>query len=193
MSADDTANLLYLSLLGSVLIFWFLVQNRRSLGKVMQHAAIWALIFLGAIAVVGLWDDIRQTVAPRQAVFAEQGRIEIPLSSDGHYYATLNINGQPVRFMIDTGATGTVLSRDDATRVGISPDDMAFFSTAITANGTVRTAPVVLANVDFGPFSDQGVNAYVNDSEMRDSLLGMSYLNRFDRLEISNGRMVLER
>lgn len=193
MSADDTANLIYLSLLGSVLIFWFLIQNRGSLGKVLQHAAIWALIFFGAIAVVGLWDDIRQTVAPRQTVFAEHGRIEIPLSSDGHYYATLNINGQPVRFMIDTGASGTVLSRDDATRVGVTLDDMSFYSTAITANGEVRTAPVVLANVTFGPFSDQGVNAYVNDSEMRDSLLGMSYLNRFERLEISNGRMVLER
>ena len=193
MSADQTANLLYLSLLGSVLIFWFLVQNRRSLGKVLQHAAIWALIFLGAIAVVGLWDDIHQTVAPRQTVFAEQGRIEIPLSNDGHYYATLDINGQPILFMIDTGATSTVLSREDAKRAGISPDDMAFFSTAITANGEVRTAPVVLANVNFGPFSDQRVNAYVNDSDMRDSLLGMSYLNRFDRLEISNGRMVLER
>lgn len=193
MSADQTGNLIYLVLLGAVLVFWFLVQNRGSLGKTMQYAAVWVLIFLGGIAVVGLWDDIRHTLVPSQTVDAESGRIELPLSEDGHYYALLNVNGTPLRFLVDTGATSTVLAKSDAQRVGLDPDNLPYFSTAMTANGPVKTAPVVLDTVSFGPFEDTRVAAYVNDGEMRESLLGMSYLNQFDRIEITRGTLLLER
>ncbi len=63
----------------------------------------------------------------------------------------------------------------------------------MTANGPVQTAPVELARMSLGPFSDTDVRAYVNDGEMEQSLLGMTYLQRFDRLEISGGEMILER
>ncbi|MGB0439794.1 MAG: retropepsin-like aspartic protease family protein, partial [Paracoccaceae bacterium] len=71
--------------------------------------------------------------------------------------------------------------------------DLAFFGEAMTANGMVRTAPVLLDRVALGPFQDSNLPASVNAGEMRQSLLGMSYLQRFDRLEISNNRLVLER
>jgi aspartyl protease family protein len=55
MNTDDTGRLLYLGLLLMALIGSFLMGNRQSLGKTAQQASIWAFIFLGAIAVVGLW------------------------------------------------------------------------------------------------------------------------------------------
>ncbi len=78
MSSLAFGNLAYLVLLGGVLVFWLFVQNRESLGKKAQAAAAWGLIFLGTIAAIGLWDDIRQTVTPQQAVFADQGRVALP-------------------------------------------------------------------------------------------------------------------
>ena len=193
MSAMDYGNLAYLVLLGAVLVFWFFVQNRQSLNKTLQHGAVWGLIFLGVIAAAGLWGDIRQTVQPQQLVMEDAGRIEVPRGPDGHYYLTVDINGTPVRFVVDTGATGMVLTQDDAQRVGLTDDDMIFYSEAMTANGTVRTAPVRLDDVAVGPFHDQGVRAFVNEGQMSKSLLGMEYLNRFARLEINNGRLILER
>ena len=193
MSAMDYGNLAYLVLLGAVIVFWFVVQNRQSLNKTLQQGAVWGLIFLGVIAAVGLWGDIRQTVQPQQLVMSEAGRIEVPRGPDGHYYLTLDINDVPIQFVVDTGATTMVLTREDATRVGLKEEDVIFYSEAMTANGVVRTAPVRLADVALGPFHDQNVRAFVNEGEMTKSLLGMNYLNRFARLEINNGRLILER
>ena len=193
MTDFDMGRLAYLILLLAVLLFWFLAQGRANMNRTLQHAVLWGLIFLGVVAAVGLWDDIRQTVRPTQAVFADQGRVELPRAADGHYYVTLDVNGAAVDFVVDTGATSIVLTRADATRAGLNEADLAFFSEAMTANGTVRTAPVTLDAVTLGPFRDTRVPAFVNAGEMEQSLLGMTYLQRFERLEISGGTMVLER
>ncbi|ETX14658.1 aspartyl protease [Roseivivax halodurans JCM 10272] len=193
MSGDDIGTLVYLGLLGAVLIFWLVVQGRNSMNKMLQQMAVWVLIFLGVIAAVGLWGDIRQTVAPQQTVMAREGRIVLPRAPDGHYYVTLDVNGEPLRFMVDTGASGTVLTKADAERAGLREDEFAFYSEAMTANGPVRTAPVTLDRVSLGPFTDEDVSAYVNEGEMSQSLLGMSYLRRYARIEIAGGELVLER
>jgi aspartyl protease family protein len=193
MSEMDYGNLVYLVLLGAMVTLWFFVQNRQSLNRTLQQGAVWGLIFLGTIAAFGLWGDIRQTVNPQQLVLSETGRIEVPRGPDGHYYLTLDINNAPVRFVVDTGATSMVLTKTDAERVGLTEDDMIFYSEAMTANGPVRTAPVRLDAVALGPFHDANVRAFVNEGEMRQSLLGMEYLSRYARLEIANGRLILER
>lgn len=193
MSSMEIGNLVYLGLLGGVLLVWFFLANRDGLGRKLQHAAAWGLIFLGTIAAIGLWGDIRQTVLPRQAVIADEGRVELPRAPDGHFYADVEVNGTPARFMVDTGATGTVLTRDLARRAGLAEDDVVFYSEAMTANGAVRTAPVTLDRVALGPFVDRDVAAYVNEGEMSNSLLGMSYLRNFSRVSIEGDRMVLER
>ncbi|KUF11952.1 retropepsin-like aspartic protease family protein [Pseudoponticoccus marisrubri] len=193
MTGDQTASLIYLVLLGGVILTWYVVANRGGLGKMAQHLAAWGLIFLGVIAAYGLWADIRQTVMPQQSVFAEEGRIELPRAPDGHYYVTLDVNGQPLRFVVDTGASAMVLTQEDAARAGLQQDELFFFSEAMTANGAVQTAPVTLDRVALGPVTDRNVRAYVNSGEMSQSLLGMSYLDRFARIEISGGKLVLER
>ncbi|EAU44658.1 retropepsin-like aspartic protease family protein [Salipiger bermudensis] len=193
MTGHEYGRLAYLGLLALALVLWFFFRDRTRLGLKLQYLGVWALILLGAIAAVGLWGDIRQTVMPQQAVFAEDGRVALPRAPDGHYYVSLDLNGVPTRFVVDTGATGMVLSRNDAERAGLTPDQLIFRGQANTANGMVRTAPVRLESVGLGPFTDRNVRAYVNEGEMRTSLLGMSYLQRFDRLEISNGQLILER
>ncbi|MCU4653904.1 TIGR02281 family clan AA aspartic protease [Roseibacterium sp. SDUM158016] len=193
LDGDQIASLVYLALLVTAIGGWLVTSNRRSLGKLAQYAAVWGFLFLGAIVAVGLWGDIRNTVTPRQSVMMEGARIEVPQHIDGHYYVTLDVNGAPVRFVVDTGATDMVLSRADAVKAGIDLDRLVFSGRANTANGMVETAPVTLSSVQLGPVAEQDVRAVVNGTDMEDSLLGMSYLQRFERLEISGGRLVLER
>jgi aspartyl protease family protein len=95
--------------------------------------------------------------------------------------------------VVDTGATELVLSRSDAERAGLDTEALIYSGQAFTANGMVQTAPVVLETIALGKAIDLGVPAVVNGAEMQDSLLGMSYLQRFDRIEISGGTLVLER
>jgi aspartyl protease family protein len=193
LTGEQIGSLVYLLLLAAVIGGWFFVSQRGNLGKLVQYAAIWSFIFLGAIVAVGLWTDIRQTVVPRQSVMMDGARVEVPRHSDGHYYLTMEVNGTPIRFVVDTGATELVLSREDAERAGLETDALIYSGQAFTANGMVQTAPVLLETVALGKALDLGVPAVVNGAEMQDSLLGMSYLQHFDRIEISDGTLLLER
>lgn len=193
MNEFDTANLIYLVVLGSAVMLWFFAANRNSLGKSLQQAAMWGLIFIGVIAVIGLWDDIRSTVAPSQLVSNDGARIELPRAPDGHYYLDARVNGAPLRFVVDTGASDIVLSRADAIQVGLHPDGLAFTGQANTANGIVRTAPVRLESFEVGGVTDRGLRAVVNEGALDESLLGMRYLQRFSTVQISGGKLVLER
>lgn len=193
MTGEQTASLIYLVLLGSVIAGYFFLSGRTNIGQSLRQAGVWALLFIGVIAAYGLWSDIQSSVMPRQAVFEDEGRIEIPLSPDGHYHMTLRVNGEPIRFVVDTGASDIVLSAADAARVGIPSEELAFSGSARTANGIVRTARVWLDDVRLGPIADQGVPALVNGGEMSGSLLGMAYLNRFDEVRFGGGEMVLIR
>ncbi|PHP29565.1 retropepsin-like aspartic protease family protein [Limimaricola cinnabarinus] len=192
MSPDNLASLAYLGLLGAAIAGWFVVQNRDRLGQLAQQAALWALIFIGVIAAAGLWGDIRDDVTPRQTMVGAQG-IEVPQARDGHYYLTLDINGTPVEFVVDTGATDMVLSREDARRAGIDPEALNYFGSAVTANGTVRTARVTLDSVALGQIEDEGLGAVVTDGDLSASLLGMGYLRLFGRIEIEGGKLMLTR
>jgi len=192
MADIETGRLAYLILLGIAVVGWFLAQNRESLGKTAQQAVVWGLIFIGVIAGFGLWSDIRDDVTPRQSVTGS-GIIEVPRSFDGHYYLVLQINGKSINFVVDTGATDVVLSRSDAVQVGINLGDLIYSGTASTANGVVKTARVRVDEFKLGSIIDKNIPVYVNQGEMDGSLLGMSYLQRFERIEISGNKLILTR
>ena len=192
MNPDDLPRLLYLGLLVAVLIGSLLVSNRGNMGKMLQQAAIWGLIFVGTIAGYGLWSDISRDLTNRQSIVTA-GTIAVPRSPDGHYYVTAQINGVPIEFVIDTGATDMVLSQADATAAGLNPDTLRYLGSAMTANGQVRTAPVTLDKVNLSGIEDSNVRAVVNEGAMDGSLLGMGYLSRFSNIQISDGQMILTR
>lgn len=189
----DYGRVIYLVLLLLAVGSWVFVQNRQTLGKTVQQLAIWAFIFLGVIAGYGLWDDIRSTVRPQQSVITNTGQIEVPRSADGHYYLTLDVNTVPITFLIDTGATDVVLNAGDARKAGIDPDALAYLGRANTANGEVRTASVWLDSVSLGAITDNNIRVWVNQGELDQSLLGMSYLQRWSSIEIRNGSLLLTR
>lgn len=192
MNADQIANLAFLGLLGAAIAGSYFMSQRGNLGKTAQQAAVWGLIFVGVIAAVGMWGDIRNTVSPRQQIDAA-GEIVLPRQPNGHYYLTLDVNDVPVDFVVDTGASQIVLSQEDAARVGIDPASLRYLGVANTANGQVRTAPVWLDRISLGEMQDFEVPAVVNDGQMDGSLLGMTYLDSFDTIQIRNGELILQR
>lgn len=192
MNADQIANLAFLGLLGAAIAGSYFMSQRGNLGKTAQQAAVWGLIFVGVIAAVGMWSDIRNTVSPRQQIDAA-GEIVLPRQPNGHYYLTLDVNDVPVDFVVDTGASQIVLSQEDAARVGIDPASLRYLGVANTANGQVRTAPVWLDRISLGEMQDFEVPAVVNDGQMDGSLLGMTYLDSFDTIQIRNGELILQK
>ncbi|NOD75182.1 MULTISPECIES: TIGR02281 family clan AA aspartic protease [unclassified Ruegeria] len=193
MDGGSFGQLVYLVILGTVLVFWFISYNRQSLNKTLQQVMAWVFIFVGVIAIIGLWEDIRSTVSPAPQMTVTGETIEVPRAYDGHYYLPVLVNGEPINFLVDTGASQIVLSAQDAKRAGIDPDQLNYFGRALTANGEVRTAPVRLETLTVGPITDQNVSAWVNEGELHKSLLGMDYLHRFSNIQFANGRMILSR
>lgn len=192
MDGDSFARLGYLALLLAAVGGWVIVEYRGRMGQALRVAAAWGLIFLGVMAAYGLWTDIRGPQAIPDQILTETGRVELPRAPDGHYYATLTVNGVDLRFMADTGASTMVLTKADARAIGLDPAALLYLGEAYTANGRVRTARVTLDTVSLGPFADSNVSAWVNEGEMDISLLGMDYLGRF-RIEIAGDKMILGR
>lgn len=190
MDGDSTARLIYLGLLLASLGGWLVVEFRRRGGQTLRAGLAWGLIFLGILAGVGLWDDIRRDIRPAQMASSEA--VTIPRAADGHYYARLTIGGQEITFMADTGASAVVLSPQDARRLGIDPAGLVYLGQAMTANGPVKTSTVTLRDVELGPFRDARLTAQVNGAEMDVSLLGMDYLGQF-AIAIAGDEMVLRR
>ena len=189
---DEFARVAYLVLLLIAVGGFLLVELRERPGKTLRMVAAWGLIFLGAIALAGLWPDIRNAISPEARVL-EGNRIEVPVGNDGHYHLTAQVNDVNVRFVIDTGASSIALGPRDAERVGIDLENLAYIGQAQTANGTVETAPVRLDSVIIGDIRDEGVPAMVLRADLDQSLMGMSYLSRFARVSIEAGRLILER
>ncbi|PWG18186.1 retropepsin-like aspartic protease family protein [Salibaculum griseiflavum] len=192
MTGDQTASFIFLALLGVAILGSYIAHSRLKGSQMLQQAMIWVLIFVGAIAAAGLWQDMKGDLTLTQATISDN-MVEVPRGRDGHFHLDLQINGVTVPFLVDTGATQVVLTRADAARVGLDPAELNFIGTAFTANGEVRIAPVVLERVTLGPIEDRNLRATVNSGQMEQSLLGMTYLNRFERIEIQNDRLVLTR
>tara|TARA_R110002020_G_scaffold201075_1_gene403563 strand:+ start:20 stop:601 length:582 start_codon:yes stop_codon:yes gene_type:complete len=191
MAELDTGHLIFLVVLLAMVAGWFFMQTRQGLNKTLQQAVVWGMIFVGAAAAAGLWQDISRTAGPRQISVTDSGQISVPQARDGHYYLTAEVNGTPVRFVVDTGATDIVLTQADALNIGLDPDNLSYPGRAGTANGEVRTAFVRLDNITLGDSVHLDVPAVVNQGQMNQSLLGMGYLQRWGRIEIAGGELIL--
>lgn len=189
LDSDATMRLLYLVLLLAFIVAFGFGAGRFGLGR-LRDLAIWLLIGAMLVIAYASWGTLQSALYPARGVMIGDA-IELRRGLDGHFNALLEVNGRPVRFMVDTGATDIVLSRRDAAAVGIDVGSLAFLGRARTANGAVPTAAVRLGTVRFGDMLDTDVPAQVNAGELDVSLLGMAYLDRFGRIEIAGDRMLL--
>jgi aspartyl protease family protein len=108
----------------------------------------------------------------------------------GHIVLEAAVNGAPVKFLLDTGATVVVLTISDAAAAGIGRSSLSFTGRANTANGVIRTAPVTLREVRLGQFSAENVSAAVIEN-LETSLLGVSFLKRLQSYEMREGVLTI--
>jgi len=109
----------------------------------------------------------------------------------GHFLVEAVVNGVPLDFMIDTGASHIVLALQDARKLGYRPANLEFSQAFQSANGTVRAAPVELRELRVGQLQLYDLEASVNGGPLPISLLGMSFLNQLRSYEVARGRLIL--
>lgn len=113
-----------------------------------------------------------------------------PVDARGHILVNAVVNGAPVRFLVDTGASLVTLTPADARAAGIGPRQLTFNQRASTANGEVRIATVTLREIRLGQLSIGEVPAAVTEN-LKVSLLGMSFLTRLQSYEVRGGKLTI--
>lgn len=119
------------------------------------------------------------------------GEIVLDRHADGHYYMDAAINGASVNFLVDTGASVLALSLDDARRVGIRVEALDFVHPVSTAAGQTMAAGVMVRRLEIAGHEFETIPALVLRGS-RQSLMGMSVLERFSSLEIREDRLILQ-
>lgn len=156
----------------------------------MQKAGLAIVIALGLIAGL-LWPTGLEADAQRSP---GNQFIEVVLdeSSDGHFYADAEINGETVRFLVDTGSSAVALTEKDARRAGIAFEPARFELLGEGASGFVRGQQVSLAKLNIGEIEATGVKAAVVEGATV-SLLGLPFLDEIDEIVIRKGEMSLRK
>jgi len=193
LDPDSQARLFYLSALGLLVLAGVVRAYRGRLSHAAQHVMIWLLIGAGLVIAYGFKDQLRLQLLPGQMVRIDEDSVALTRRDDGHFHIIALVNNKDVEFMIDTGASDIVLNEHDARRIGLDPASLNYTQRAMTANGTVRGAPVTIDSFKFAGVEDRDVHATVNEGDLRVSLLGMRYLSRFSRIAIEGDRMILTR
>jgi clan AA aspartic protease (TIGR02281 family) len=103
---------------------------------------------------------------------------------DGHYFIDGTINGKPLTFLVDTGASAVSLPREIAYMANMSCDEQVRMN---TANGTTSVCLSVISKLKFGPFLLKNVSATIVPN-LDQPLMGMNVLQQF-KIEQENGEM----
>jgi aspartyl protease family protein len=133
------------------------------------------------------------TVAGSQPRASGTGSVALIADSRGHFVTTGNVNGMPLRFLVDTGASVIALSVDDAKRAGVNY--LAGSRGQVqTANGIATVYLVKLDAVKVGEILLNNVDAAVIDgNKLPIALLGMSFLNRMEMKRAGDTLTLIQR
>ena len=141
--------------------------------------------------LAGVKDRLLSEMMPSKGLQNTADSATFPVSSDGHFYIRAEVNGVPLIFLADTGASSIVLSPSDAKRLGINPAELAFDRIYETANGTVRGSSVRIDDFKVQGIQLHDIRVSINEAEMSNSLLGMTFFKRLKRYEVKEDKLTL--
>ena len=152
--------------------------NHKGIARVMAIAAFVVLLGLMTLLFGDLLERQRNPNQQPQTIGSpiENPAVRLLRNKFGHYVATGSINGEPVEFLLDTGATDVSVPPGVARRAGL---ERGIAHSVSTANGIVTVYSTVLDEVALGPITQYNVDANINPHMNVDAvLLGMSFLKR---------------
>jgi aspartyl protease family protein len=192
---DQALNFLYL--VGVLILVGSSFAVRRiPIAQGLKMLIGWVLIFGIAFIVFTLKDEFmalgnRMLIETRGGV--EQtapGEVRIRRAPDGHFWVTAEVNGKSVRFLVDSGATTTSLSRETAQRVGIIPAS-GFQVMVQTANGVVMVDRGRADTIAVGGIARRDVAVHISDAFGDLNVIGMNFLSTLSGWSVEGRTLVL--
>jgi aspartyl protease family protein len=199
---NDFSRLVWLGLLGLVIGAGLLGSGRR-LGDMARNLGAWAIIALALVAGYQYRYEL-QDFASRVtaglipgsplALGEQDGRATVTLDkgSSGHFEARVLINGKAIDTVVDTGATSTVLTSDDAIAAGFNPAALTYTVPVATANGSAKAAAVTAGEISIGGIVRKNMTVLVAPpGSLWQSLLGMNFIGSLSGFDVRGDRMIL--
>ena len=181
-------------LMAIMLVLGSLMSRREPLAKLITMAIAWISIFAAGFVLFTFRDDFgwvaQRLKAEAVGTPVVEGReTRIPMAIDGHFWVDGRINGQKVKFLVDSGATMTTIDRETATKaeVMVSPQRDQFVR---TGNGIIRVASGRADELRIGGITRRDVGLQVVDHDNL-NVLGMNYLSSLSRWGVEGRWLVL--
>jgi len=193
MTNDLMLGGLYL-LMAMMLVAASLMSRRERPAKLLVMALAWVAIFAGGFVLFTFRDDLgwvaqrlRSEATGTPVVQGEE--IRIPMAIDGHFWVEGAINGVPIKFLVDSGATMTTIGRSDAKRAGV--DTIGGRDQLVrTGNGVIRVASGRAERLSVGGIERTDVGVHVAENEDL-NVLGMNFLSSLDRWGVEGRWLIL--
>jgi aspartyl protease family protein len=159
---------------------------------VLVALSLYGVSVLEETVVAPKTDKAATKVEPPKSPNTRNVRNVVIRSENGQFSTDGRVDGRPISFMVDTGASQIALRESEAARLGYRPHERDYVVKIHTANGEGRAAPIELDTVQVGDIIVRDVPALVvSDRALNVNLLGMSFLSRV-RWVHERGQLVLE-
>ena len=182
-------------LMAAAIVISALLSRREPVARLLKMALAWIAIFGAGFIIFTFRDDLgmvgdRLKSEVTGAPITASNEVRIPMAIDGHFWVEADVNGTPVNFLVDSGATMTTLGMPAAQAAGVAVDPRRD-QMVRTANGVVRVARGRAERVSVGPIVRDNMMVHVTDQEDM-NVLGMNFLSSLDRWGVEGRWLVLE-
>ena len=181
-------------LMAMMLVLGSLMTRREPAARLVTMALAWIVIFAAGFVLFTFRDNFgwvaQRLKAEAVGTPVEQGReTRIPMAIDGHFWVVGKLNGERVRFLVDSGATMTTVDRDTALKAGVavSPERDQFVR---TGNGIIRVSSGRAARLKIGGIERGDVGLQIADNDDL-NVLGMNFLSSLSRWGVEGRWLVL--
>ena len=177
------------------LVIGALISRREPIAKLLVIALAWLAIFGAGFVLFTFRDDLSYLGQRLQAEATGEpvkigGTLRIPMALDGHFWVEAVVNGQPVKFLVDSGATMTTIDQATAERAGIAIDPLRT-QIVRTGNGLIRVAAGRADSISIGDIQRDGIGLHITE-RAEINVLGMNFLSSLHRWGVEGRWLVLE-
>jgi aspartyl protease family protein len=181
-------------LMAVMLVIGSLMSRREPAAKLITIALAWIAIFAAGFVLFTFRDNFgwvaQRLKAEAVGTPVQEGReTRIPMAIDGHFWVEGRLNGEKVKFLVDSGATMTTIDRETAARAGVavSPQRDQFVR---TGNGIIRVSSARADELEVGGIRRQDVGLQVADNDDL-NVLGMNFLSSLQSWGVQGRWLVL--
>jgi aspartyl protease family protein len=177
-----------------VLVGSALLVRRLPIGQSLRMAGAWLVIFAAIFLIFAFKDELmgfgKGLIGRDEQAVGSSQELRIRKSADGHFWVNGSINDTPVRFLVDSGATVTSISRNAADRAGL--DYQGGFPVLVnTANGTITMRRARAASLKAGPILRGAIAVHVFESSSDTAVIGMNFLSTLRSWGVEGDYLVL--